>query len=75
MSWVKEVATSNYGMCIVLNDNTKLEPVKCDSKHNTICSVNNSLLTNNTKTDSLSEDSNNTHKPSKGKGFITFLIF
>ena len=72
MSWVQKV--DNYGKCIVLNDNTELEPVKCDSKHNTICSVNNSLLINNTNTDGLS-DRNNTQKPSKGKGFTTLLIF
>ena len=42
MSWVEKV--ENYGDCIILNENTELEPVKCDSYHNTICSVNNSLL-------------------------------
>ena len=38
MSWTQEV--ENYGKCIVLNENTELEPVKCDLNHNTICSVN-----------------------------------
>ena len=42
MSWVKKV--ENYGKCTIMNENAKLEPVKCDSYHNTICSVNNSLL-------------------------------
>ena len=42
MSWVQNV--DNYGKCIILNENAELEPVKCDSYHNTICSVNNSLL-------------------------------
>ena len=44
MSWVQKV--DNYGKCIILNENAELEPVKCDSNHNTICSVNNSLLIN-----------------------------
>ena len=44
MSWVQKV--DNYGKCIILNENSELEPVKCDSNHNTICSVNNSLLIN-----------------------------
>ena len=42
MSWIQKV--ENYGDCIILNENAELEPVKCDSNHNTICSVNNSLL-------------------------------
>ena len=42
MSWVQSV--ENYGKSIILNENIELEPVKCDSYHNTICSVNNSLL-------------------------------
>ena len=42
MSWVHKV--ENYGKCIIVNENAELEPVKCDSNHNTLCSVNNSLL-------------------------------
>ena len=42
MSWVQKV--DNYGKCIILNENAELEPVKCDSNHNTVCSVNNSLI-------------------------------
>ena len=42
MSWVHKV--ENYGKCIIVNENAELEPVKCDSNHNTICLVNNSLL-------------------------------
>ena len=34
----------SHGKCVVLNENAKLEPVRCDSIHSTICSVNNSLL-------------------------------
>ena len=47
MSWVQELCNygENYGKCIILNQNAELEPVKCDSNHYTICSVNNSLLT------------------------------
>ena len=42
MSWVQKV--ENYGKCIIVNDNAELEPVKCDSSYNTICSVIYSLL-------------------------------
>ena len=42
MSWVQKV--KNYGKCIILIEHAELEPVKCDSNHNTICSMNNSLL-------------------------------
>ena len=43
MPWVQKV--KHYGKCIIVNENAELKPVKCDSNHNTICSVNNSLLT------------------------------
>ena len=43
MPWVQKV--KHYGKCIIVNENAELEPMKCDSNHNTICSVNNSLLT------------------------------
>ena len=62
ISWVKTV--ENYGKCIILNENAELEPVKCDSNHNTICSVNNSLL--KTNNDGISRDRKNTPEPSRG---------
>ena len=49
MSWTQNI--ENYGKCIVLNENSELEPVKCDSKHSTICSVNNSFLVETKATD------------------------
>ena len=64
MSWVQEV--ENYGKCIILNENAELEPVKCDSNHNTICSVNISLFIKK-KTNDVLEDRNNTHDPLRGK--------
>ena len=63
MSWVQNI--DKYGNCIVLNKDAELEPVKCDSNHNTICFGNN-LLLNNTK----NTDTKYTQKKSRGNGMF-----
>ena len=64
ISWVNKI--KSHGKCVVLNKNAELEPVRCDSMHSTICSVNKSLLVK-TENGGISEEKEHTDEPaSKG---------